>query len=162
VEEGKIRFWGVSAASLADAAPCLDVPGLATLQVVFNALEPEAADTLLPQAVARGLAVIARVPLARGLLTPDMAVKTGSAHSERTERRAERHTVESVAAAVRAGERSLLQAALQFVLHHSQVSVTIPGTRTVAHLEEILATSEAPPLGAAEIREMRRLAGART
>jgi len=155
VQQGKIRAYGVSADTVADALLCLDDPDLVSLQVPFNVLQPDAARELLPRAASAGIGVIARIPLARGQLTADLSVKTGAVQ---VERRARRETLSSLAAAVEGSGRTLPQAAIQFVLHHPAVTVAIPGTRSPAHLEEILATSTAPPLSEAELGALQRLA----
>jgi aryl-alcohol dehydrogenase-like predicted oxidoreductase len=51
--------------------------------------------------------------------------------------------------------RALSQAAIQFVLHHPQVSVVIPGTRKVEHLEENIRALEVPFLTKEELERIR-------
>ena len=55
--------------------------------------------------------------------------------------------------------RTPAQAALRFVLAAPEVSVTIPGAKTPAQVEENLAASDAPPLTEGEVREVRELYG---
>src|ERR1700757_1604082 len=73
----KIYFYGVSAETISDALLCLKYSNVSSLQVVLNLLEQEAVKELLPLAEKKGIAIIARVPLARGLLTRKKAVQTG-------------------------------------------------------------------------------------
>jgi aryl-alcohol dehydrogenase-like predicted oxidoreductase len=51
-------------------------------------------------------------------------------------------------------KRSLSQAAIQFVLHHPQVSVVIPGTRRANHLEENIGALATAPLTKEEVERI--------
>jgi len=53
----------------------------------------------------------------------------------------------------------MAQAALQFVLSFPTVSVTIPGAKTVAQVDENAAASGVTPLAADEVRKARELYG---
>jgi aryl-alcohol dehydrogenase-like predicted oxidoreductase len=74
-DQGKIRFYGVSARTARDALICLKYSKVSSLQVVLNLVEQEAVEELLPLAEQSKIAIIARVPLARGLLTNGMNVQ---------------------------------------------------------------------------------------
>jgi aryl-alcohol dehydrogenase-like predicted oxidoreductase len=141
---GDIRFYGVSTGTITDALLCLRYSNISSLQVVLNILEQGAVKELLPLAQRKRVAIIARIPLARGLLTKKMTVQTGPPKSRR-ELQMARAKAEELSFLVNE-KRTLSQAAIQFVLHHPQVSVVIPGTRTVKHLEENVVALEAPPL----------------
>ncbi len=147
--QGKIRFYGVSTRTITDALLCLRYPNISSLQVVLNILEQEAVRELLPLSQLKGVAIIARTPLARGLLTEKMTVQTGPPKS-RKELQMARAKVEELSFLVNE-KRTLSQAAIQFVLHHPQVSVVIPGTKAVKHLEENVVALEAPPLTKEEL-----------
>jgi aryl-alcohol dehydrogenase-like predicted oxidoreductase len=56
-------------------------------------------------------------------------------------------------------DRTMAQAALQFVLAYPEVSVTIPGAKSVAQAEENAAASDVPPLSADDVERARRLYG---
>jgi aryl-alcohol dehydrogenase-like predicted oxidoreductase len=75
--EGKIRFFGVSARTIDDAVMCLHYPEISALQIEFNLLIQEAVWKLFPLLMQKQIGIIARVPLARGLLTSYGKVKTG-------------------------------------------------------------------------------------
>ena len=66
--EGKIRAFGASVESVAEGHLCLAQEGLASLQVIFNVFRQRPAETLLPEAKAKGVAIIVRLPLASGVL----------------------------------------------------------------------------------------------
>lgn len=67
--EGLCRNWGASVETLEQGKICLEQDGLASLQVIFNLFRQDAATELFPQAQARGVGIIVRLPLASGLLT---------------------------------------------------------------------------------------------
>ncbi|HLP00404.1 MAG TPA: aldo/keto reductase [Opitutaceae bacterium] len=66
--EGKIKAFGASVETVAEARHCLEVPGLASLQFIFNLFRQKAVAELLPAVQAKGVAFIVRLPLASGLL----------------------------------------------------------------------------------------------
>ncbi|GIK55434.1 MAG: aldo/keto reductase [Chloroflexi bacterium] len=67
-QEGKIKRFGASVESMAEALICLEQDGLASLQIIFNIFRQKPIETLFAQAQAKGVAIIARLPLASGLL----------------------------------------------------------------------------------------------
>ncbi|MGH7801127.1 MAG: aldo/keto reductase [Thermodesulfobacteriota bacterium] len=151
--QGKIRFFGVSAKTISDALLCLKYPNISSLQVVLNLLEQEAVKELLPLTEQKKIAIIARIPLARGLLTKKNTIQTGPTIN-RSQLQMARAKAERFSFLANEGIRTLSQAAIQFVLHHPQVSVVIPGTRTVKHLEENIRALKAPPLKKEELEKI--------
>jgi len=152
-QEGKIRFYGVSAHTIRDALFCLQIPDLSSLQVAFNLLDQEAANVLFDEAVKRGVALIAREPLARGLLTENLAVQTGHLLNTKEEEAA-KVNAKALSFLVKENGRSLPQAALQFVLHFPQISAVIPGTRSVCHLEHNIGALKASSLSQQELEQI--------
>lgn len=72
-QEGLVRHWGASVETVAEGLMCLEHPGLATLQIIFNIYRQDAAETLLPRAQAADVGIIVRLPLASGLLSGKFA-----------------------------------------------------------------------------------------
>lgn len=68
-EEGKIRHYGVSVETVEEGLFCLEQENVSTLQVIFNMMRQKPLDELFPKANEKGVGIIARVPLASGLLT---------------------------------------------------------------------------------------------
>jgi hypothetical protein len=68
-KEGKIRNFGASVESMDEALLCIAQAGLASLQIIFNIFRQKPIETLFPQAKNKGVAIIARLPLASGLLS---------------------------------------------------------------------------------------------
>jgi aryl-alcohol dehydrogenase-like predicted oxidoreductase len=69
VSAGKLRFYGVSVERVDDAIRATDYPNVQSVQIIFNMFRLKPAERFLPLARERKVGVIARVPLASGLLT---------------------------------------------------------------------------------------------
>jgi len=143
-QEGLIRRWGASVESVEEGLICLAQDGLTSLQVIFNVFRQKPAQELFPQAAARGVGIIVRLPLASGLL--------GGKITRATTFRDDDHrnfnrdgamfnvgetfaglkletgiaATEQVAALVPAG-MTMAQMALRWILDHPAVSTVIPG-----------------------------------
>ena len=74
--EGKIKRWGASVESTAEAKLCLAQQGLASLQVIFNIFRQTPATAIFDECLAKKVAVIVRLPLASGLLAGKYTPKT--------------------------------------------------------------------------------------
>ncbi len=74
--EGKIREFGASVESMDQAADCLKVEGLASLQIIFNVFRQKPIHTLFAEARRRKVSLIVRLPLASGLLSGKMTAST--------------------------------------------------------------------------------------
>ncbi len=81
-QEGKIRNWGASVESMDEALVCLEQEGLASLQIIFNIFRQKPIQALFPQAQAKGVAIIVRLPLASGLLSGKFTAGTRFAASD--------------------------------------------------------------------------------
>ncbi|MGO2750407.1 MAG: aldo/keto reductase [Pseudoclavibacter sp.] len=76
VEDGAIAAYGVSVETEAEALAAIARPGTASVQIVFNAFRLKPLDRVLPAAREAGVGIIARVPLASGLLSAKYAKDT--------------------------------------------------------------------------------------
>jgi aryl-alcohol dehydrogenase-like predicted oxidoreductase len=119
------------------------------IQVLYNVLNQAPARELFPAAQAKGYGIIARVPLASGLLTGKFRADSQfSADDVRqnflTPRRLQEavDAVDEAKAIIGGSARSLAEAALRFVLAHEAVSTTIPGAKTMHQVETNAAAGE--------------------
>jgi aryl-alcohol dehydrogenase-like predicted oxidoreductase len=144
-KEGKIRHYGVSINTMEEGAAAVQDGRSATIQVEYNLLAQEPADTFFPAAHAAGIGVIARVPLKRGILTGKMTPAdeqrfTGEdvrARSFKGESfRKELEKAEQLNFLVHGPVKTMVQAAIAFCLAHPAVSLTIPGARNAAQMRE--------------------------
>ncbi len=69
VEDGLVSAYGVSVEKVEEALKAIEYPGVASVQIIFNAFRQRPAELFFEQARRRDVGVIARVPLASGLLT---------------------------------------------------------------------------------------------
>ena len=160
-DSGKIRFWGVSISSIQEGMEIVRHGWGNALQVLYNVLNQAPADELLPLAKERGFGVIARVPLASGLLTGKYREGAVFAADDirqnfLTQRRMAEVTqrVDEVKSIIGGSARSIAEGALRFVLANDAVSTAIPGARNVRQIESNAAASEAklPPDVVAKLR----------
>ena len=76
VDEGAIGAYGVSVETVEEALAAIERPNTASVQIILNAFRLKPVGLVLPEAIAAGVAVIARVPLASGLLSGKYTVDT--------------------------------------------------------------------------------------
>ncbi|HKM05592.1 MAG TPA: aldo/keto reductase, partial [Sphaerochaeta sp.] len=75
-KQGKIADFGASVESVQEGIICLKEEGIASLQVIFNIYRQKLITALFPEAQKQGVSIIARVPLASGLLSGKMKKST--------------------------------------------------------------------------------------
>jgi aryl-alcohol dehydrogenase-like predicted oxidoreductase len=141
-EVGKIRYWGVSVTTPEEGIEIVKRGWGYALQVLYNVLNQAPANQLFPLAKEKGYGVIARVPLASGLLSgkfrPDTAFPTDDVRQNfLTAKRLEEviARVDEAKSIIGGTARSLAEGALRFVLASDAVSTTIPGMRNVRQVE---------------------------
>jgi aryl-alcohol dehydrogenase-like predicted oxidoreductase len=148
-EIGKIRYWGVSISTVDEGIEIINRGWGNSLQVLYNALNQEPAFSLFPLAKQKGYGIVARVPLASGLLTgkfrPDSTfagddVRQNFLTAKRLEEVSPR--VDEIRSVVGGAAKTLTDAALQFVLSDDAVSATIPGSRNARQVEMNVAAAE--------------------
>jgi aryl-alcohol dehydrogenase-like predicted oxidoreductase len=155
-KEGKIREWGVSIVTTEEALASLEIPGNRCIQIIFNLFRQKPIQTVFPKAKEKGVGILARVPLASGLLTgkfkPDHQFDKGDHRREGIpgetfsglKFRSGLKAVEELRALEHAGERNLTQTALSFTLQYDAVSSTIPGATRPEQIRENASASSLP------------------
>jgi aryl-alcohol dehydrogenase-like predicted oxidoreductase len=148
-ETGKIRYWGVSVSAVEEGLEIINRGWGYVLQVLYNVLNQAPARELFPLAKQRGYGIIARVPLASGLLTGKYRQDSVFASDDirqnfLTPKRLEEVTsrVDEVRSIVGGVTRNICEGALRFVLADDAVSSTIPGARTARQVEMNVAAVE--------------------
>jgi aryl-alcohol dehydrogenase-like predicted oxidoreductase len=138
--EGKIREFGIALDSVDDAAHCIDMDGIASLQMPFGLMDLEALDGVFDKVFNRQYAIIARGCFGGGALKQSLTEAELRAAEPKWERALQiRQLAEQM-------DRSSLEAALQFALSVDPISVTILGMRTPEHLAANLKFYSAKPL----------------
>ncbi|MGD1036822.1 MAG: aldo/keto reductase [Roseiarcus sp.] len=163
VQQGKIRYYGVSVEKVEEAIKALEYPAMTSVQMVFNIFRQRPAELFFDLAKKRQVAIIARVPLASGLLTGQFTRDTKFDPSDH--RNYNRHgeafdvgetfagvpyeiglaAVEELRALVPSGV-TMAQFALRWILMHDAVSVTIPGAKNAQEPRQNVVASDLPPL----------------
>lgn len=160
-EQGKIRYYGISLNSRMEGPAALSRRQPASLQAIYNLLDRRAEKDVFPWAVERGTGVIARVPLASGRLAGKFRPAHRFAPADHRAKWPPAWLAEGIEQAERLAflardGRTLAQAALQFVLAHPAVSVTIPGAKSPKQVDENVSAAGAPPLTPQELAQIER------
>lgn len=162
VEERRIAAYGVSVETCEEALTAIARPGTATVQIILNAFRQKPLEEVLPAAARAGVGIIARVPLASGLLSGRYRHDTvfGPDDHRTYNRQGESFDVGETFSGVdfdlgieAAREFSALvpegmtpaQAALRWVVQQPGVTTVIPGARTV---DQAVTNAEAATLPA--------------
>jgi aryl-alcohol dehydrogenase-like predicted oxidoreductase len=182
VEDGSIAAYGVSVETAQQALTAIQRPHLATVQIILNALRLKPLDLVLPAAEAAGVGIIARVPLASGLLSGKYDENTtfaeddhrnynrdGSAFDVGETFSGVPYDVGLQAAAdftrlVRQsspGDLTAAQAAIAWVWQQAGVSTVIPGARNEEQARSNAAAGEARNLGVGFMDGVREIYDAR-
>jgi aryl-alcohol dehydrogenase-like predicted oxidoreductase len=164
VESGSIAHHGVSVETVDQAMRAIRYPGVATVQIIFNMFRQKPADEFLSAAARQDVGVIARVPLASGLLTGKMTADTTfPAEDHRNyNRKGEVFDIGETFAGVpfevglAAVEElrsltdgaQLAQVAIRWVLMFEQVSTVIPGAKNPKQARDNAEAALLPPLDA--------------
>ncbi|NLT54129.1 MAG: aldo/keto reductase [Actinomycetales bacterium] len=173
VDDGIMAGYGVSVETCAEALTAIARPGVATVQIILNAFRLKPLERVLPAAAEAGVGIIARVPLASGLLSGRYDVTTTfAADDHRTfNRNGEAFDVgetfsgvpfEVGVAAAREiaalGEGTPTAAfALRWIVDQPGVSVVIPGARSGEQARANAAAADLPPLDATALAGVRRI-----
>ncbi|QEO15013.1 aldo/keto reductase [Agromyces intestinalis] len=176
VDEGRIAAYGVSVETVDEALTAIARPNVATVQIILNAFRLKPLDEVLPAAAAAGVGIIARVPLASGLLSGRYSLDTTfAANDHRTYNRhgeafdvGETFSGVDYATGVRAAqefaelaraaapEATTAQVALAWVAGLDGVSTVIPGARNPdqARANAVAGSLELPASLAAAVRDL--------
>ncbi|HEY3305353.1 MAG TPA: aldo/keto reductase [Candidatus Binatia bacterium] len=149
-KEGKIRHYGVSINKFEEALAAIEGGLSDTIQLEYNLLAQEPADKVFSLAQKKNVAIVARVPLRRGLLTGKLKPEDQERFQQDDVRARnfpgdifpkELAKVEKLRFLEKPG-RSLAQAAIAFCLAHPAVGVVIPGARNDRQARENAAAAE--------------------
>ena len=178
VAAGAIASYGVSVERVEEALKAIEFPGLATVQIIFNMFRQRPAELFLAEALRRDVGVLARVPLASGLLSGRMSRAT---QFEPTDHRLYNRegasfdrgetfagvdyetgleVVDALRELVPEGA-TMAQMALRWILMHDGVTTAIPGAKTPEQAQANAAAADLAPLPAATMSRVAELYEAR-
>jgi aryl-alcohol dehydrogenase-like predicted oxidoreductase len=169
VQQGKVRFYGVSVERVDEALQALNYPNVQSVQIIFNMFRLKPAEEFFAAARAQQVGILARVPLASGLLSGKFGATTQFAANDH--RNYNRHgeafdqgetfsgvdyqtgleAVESLRPLVPAGE-TLAQFALRWILMFPEVTTAIPGAKNPAQALLNAQAADLPPLSEDQLR----------
>ncbi|SOC50596.1 Predicted oxidoreductase [Blastococcus aggregatus] len=173
VDDGSIAAYGVSVETVAEGLTALQHPGVVSIQLVLNIFRRKPLEELLPAAARAGVGVLARVPLASGLLTGKYDESTTFAADDHRNfnRGGEAFDVGETFAGVPfevgvAAAREVAAIArdvdtgafaLRWVIDQPGVTAVIPGARNVEQVRGNVAAAALPPLTDTELADLERL-----
>jgi aryl-alcohol dehydrogenase-like predicted oxidoreductase len=160
---GKIRYYGVSVERVEEALKAIEFPNVQTVQIIFNCFRQRPAELFFREARRRRVGILARVPLASGLLSGKLS--RDSKFAEDDHRNFNRHgeafdvgetfagvdyeialeAVKEIRSLVPSGV-SMAAFALRWILMDDAVSCAIPGGKRPSQVEENCAAADLPAL----------------
>ena len=174
VTAGKIRHYGVSVEKVEEALKAIEYPNVKTVQIIFNMFRHRPSELFFEQAKKRNVGILARVPLASGMLTGKF--KSDSKFAPEDHRafnrdgeafdRGETFSGVDYDVALQAVEElkavcpegiSMVQFALRWILMFDAVTCAIPGAKRPSQAEENIAAADMPPLSDTVMAEVQRI-----
>ncbi|HEV7212284.1 MAG TPA: aldo/keto reductase [Blastococcus sp.] len=173
VAEEAIAAYGVSVETVAEGRTALEHPGVQSIQVILNIFRRKPLEELLPAAARAGVGVLARVPLASGLLTGTYDETTTFAADDHRNfnRRGEAFDVGETFAGVPfdvgvaaarevaeiAGDAPTAAFALRWIIDQPGVTAVIPGARNVEQVRGNVAAATLPSLTDSQLSDLERV-----
>ena len=174
VAAGKIRYYGVSVEKVEEALKAIEYPGVTSVQIIYNIFRQRPAELFFREAKARNVAVIARVPLASGLLTGKLNRNSQFAADDHRNfnRNGEAFDVGETFSGVPydvaldaveelrslvPGGTSMAAFALRWILMADAISVVIPGAKSRSQAEQNAAAANVAPLSTATLHAARKI-----
>jgi aryl-alcohol dehydrogenase-like predicted oxidoreductase len=174
VAQGKLQYYGVSVEKVEEALKAIEYPNVQSIQIIFNIFRQRPAELFCEQAKKRKVGILARVPLASGMLTGKMSPDT--AFSKDDHRLFNRHgesfdvgetfsgvdyetglkAVEELKALCPTG-MTLTQFALRWILMFDAVTCAIPGAKRPSQAEENFAAADLPALSERTMQAVRAI-----
>ena len=171
---GKIRYYGVSVEKVEEAIKAIEFPNVQTVQIIFNCFRQRPAELFFPRAKQKQVGILARVPLASGLLTGKL--DRGSTFAADDHRNFNRfgeafdvgetfsgldygtglEAAEAIRALLPAGV-SMSQFALRWILMFDAVSCAIPGSKRPEQVTDNCHASSVPRLSDAAMEAVQHI-----
>lgn len=174
VAAGKLRYYGVSVVTVEEALAAMRYPAVQSIQIIFNMFRMKPAEHVLPEAKARQIGILARVPLASGLLTGKLTRDTLFAPDDHRSFNREGQAFDKgetlsgvpYAIGLDAVERlrklapasaTMAQFALRWILMFDAVTCAIPGAKSPKQARENADAARLPPLDARTMDAVRQV-----
>lgn len=168
-KEGKIQHMGVSVEKVDEALKAIEYDNVTTVQIIFNMFRQKPAEIFFAEAKKKNVGIIARVPLASGLLTGKFTASTDFAEGDHRQfnRNGEAFDkgetfsgvdYERGIAAVEAlkkifpGQTNLAPIALKWILQFDAVSCIIPGASNVQQVDSNISAFDMPAITTEQLK----------
>ena len=174
VNEGKLKYYGVSVEKVEEALKAIEYPNVQSVQIIFNVFRQRPADLFFEQAKKKKVGIIARVPLSSGMLTGKF--KKNSKFEKDDHRKFNRHgeafdrgetfsgidynlSLKAVDELKRICPKTmtLSQFALKWILMFDAISCTIPGAKNKFQVEENVKSSELSSLSPKTLKNVKSI-----
>jgi aryl-alcohol dehydrogenase-like predicted oxidoreductase len=173
-KKGKIRYYGVSVEKVSEALKAIEFPNVQSVQIIFNMFRLKPATEFFPIAEKRHVGILARVPLASGLLTGRITQQTQfpkddhrnyNLHGEAFDKGETFSGVELSKGFEAVAELkkmcppglSMAQFALRWILMFGAVTCAIPGAKTPKQVDDNLKAADIPPFNAKTMKEVQAI-----
>lgn len=174
VKAGKVQHYGVSVEKVEEALKAIEFPNVKTVQIIFNIFRQRPAELFFTEAQRRKVGILARVPLASGMLSGKLTRTSTFAkddhrgfnrHGEAFDR-GETFSGVDYETGLRAVEQlrklvppgaTMAQLALRWILEFPAVTCAIPGGKRPSQVADNLAASDLPPLSVGTLKKIRAL-----
>lgn len=170
-QEGKIAFLGVSVEQVDEALKAIEYPNVCSVQIIFNMFRHKPAELFFKEAKKRNVGIIARVPMASGLLTGKFNINTTFEKGDHRNfnRKGEAFDQGETFSGIDydlglkaverlkhlfSGEEELIHMALKWVLMFAEVSCVIPGVSRLEQLHSNLKTLNTRDLTIEEMKSV--------
>ncbi len=174
VKEGKIRYYGVSVEKIEQALKAIEFPNVQSVQIIFNMFRQRPAELFFEQCIKRKVGILARVPLASGMLTGKFGRASTFADDDHRKfnRKGEAFDrgetfsgvdYETGLKAVKELEAicpegmSLVQFALRWILMFDAVTCAIPGAKRPSQAEENFSAADLPPISVETMAAVKKI-----
>jgi aryl-alcohol dehydrogenase-like predicted oxidoreductase len=172
-QEGLIKYFGVSVENTQEALLCLEHKDVASLQIIFNLFRQHIADEFFDKAQQQETALIARVPLASGLLSGKFTAETTFGANDHRNYNADGGSFNvgetfsgvpfqkgiELSQEIKAllPEGNLAQQSVRWILDHPAITTVIPGASKTSQVNANVGASALPPFDAETHQKLRAL-----
>jgi aryl-alcohol dehydrogenase-like predicted oxidoreductase len=174
VKAGKLRYYGVSVEKVEEALKAIEFPNVQTVQIIFNMFRQRPAELFFEQAKKHKVGILARVPLASGMLTGKLKPNTSFAADDHRAFNREGQAFDKGETfsgvdyktglkavdelkAICPKTMTLTQLALRWILMFDAVTCAIPGAKRPAQVEENFTVADFAPLSDKVMAKVRKI-----
>lgn len=174
VKAGKLRYYGVSVEKVEEALKAIEYPNVQSVQIIFNMFRQRPAELFFEQAQKRKVGILARVPLASGMLTGKLTPNSRFASDDHraynrygeafdrgetfsgVDYKVGLQAVEELKAICPAG-MSMAQFALRWILMFYAVTCAIPGAKRPSQVDENFTAADLPSISDETMTQVRSI-----